>query len=64
MADVVRKISTDTNVPEGQVRDVLDAFLAETGLDQLLSDTIVGGVRAVPSIDQPVLAAFEEASAA
>lgn len=64
MVNMVRKISADTDVPEEQVRHILDEFLTETGLDRVLSDTVLDGIRAAPSSNQPVLSAFEEAAAA
>lgn len=64
MANMVQKISADTDVSEEQVRYILDEFLTETGLDRMLSDTVLDGIRAFPSANQPVLSAFEEAAAA
>lgn len=64
MANMVQRISADTDVPEEKVRNILNEFLAETGLDRLLSDTVLDGIHAVPTADQPVLSTFKEASAA
>lgn len=64
MASMVTKISTTTDVPEEQVRHILDEFVTETGLDRVLNDTVLDGIRSTPTPDQPMLSTFEEVTAA
>lgn len=63
MANTVQEISTAADVPEEQVRHILDEFVVEIGLDRVLDDTALVGIRSLPAPNQPTLSAFEEVAA-
>ena len=60
MANMVTKISAANDVPEEQVRHILDEFVTETGLDRVLSDAVLDGIRSAPTLGQPMLSTFKE----